>query len=74
MDEIEIPEDILLSGDLIDEIFGDFQASGRYEDMKDRAILTPLNKDMSAINDKIIYKLPVEPTIYKSYDSVKDEP
>ena len=42
--------------------------------MKDHAILAPLNKDISAINDKIIDKLPREPRIYKSYDSVKDEP
>ena len=74
MDEIELSEEILSSGNLIDEVFGDCLANGRYEDMKDRAILAPLKKEVSEINDKIIDKLPREPKVYKSYDSTKDEP
>ena len=38
---------ILSSGDLIDEIFYDCLANGRYEYKKDRAILAPLNKDVN---------------------------
>ena len=64
---------ILSNGNLIDEVFGDCLANNRYEDMKDRAILAPLNKDINKINDKIIKKLPGEYyKVYKSYDSVKD--
>lgn len=37
--------DILSSGNLIDEIFGNIFANEKYEGMKDRAILTPLSKD-----------------------------
>lgn len=74
MDEVELPEDIMSNGNLIDEVFGDCLANNRYEDMKDRAILAPLNKDINKINDEIIKKLPGEYKVYKSYDSVKDEP
>lgn len=74
MDEVELPEDILSNGNLIDEVFGDCLANNRYEDMKDRAILAPLNKDVNKINDEIIKKLPGEYKVYKSYDSVKDQP
>lgn len=74
LDEIEILEDILSNGDLISEVYGNCLSSNRYEDMKDRAILAPLNKDVTKINAEIIEKLPGENKIYKSYDSVKDKP
>ena len=65
MDEIEQPEKILSSGDLIDEIIGDCLANGRYEDLKDHALLVPSNKDVSEINDKIMDKLSGESQFYK---------
>ena len=33
-----------------------------------------MNKDLNEIYNKIIKKLPGEYKVYKSYDSVKDEP
>ena len=36
--------------------------------------LAPLNKDVNKINAEIIEKLPREYKVYKSYDSVKDQP
>ena len=56
MDEVELPEDILSSGNIIDEIFDDCLANSRYEDMKDRAILVALNKDVNKIDEEIIIK------------------
>ena len=72
MDEIEIPLDIISNGDLIDEVFGNCLHNRQYENMKDRAILAPLNKDVAKINAEIIEKLDGDSKQYKSYDSVKD--
>ncbi|XP_074293400.1 uncharacterized protein LOC141620425 [Silene latifolia] len=38
-----------------------------------RAILTPMNEDVDAINSVLIDKFPGEPVIYKSYDTVLDD-
>lgn len=74
MGEVELPVDILSSGNLIDEVFGNCIANNRFQFMKDRAIIAPLNKDVTKINADIIEKLPGDIKIYHSYDSVKDEP
>lgn len=42
--------------------------------MKDKAIIAPLNKDITKINADITEKLPGDIKIYHSYNSVKDEP
>ena len=74
MDEIELPVDILSNGNLIDEVFGNCITNNRFQDMKDRAIIAPLNRDVTKINAEIIEKLPGDIKIYHSYDSVKDQP
>ncbi|CAH2086126.1 unnamed protein product [Euphydryas editha] len=71
MEEIELPQNIISSNNLIDEVFGNCLANGNYEGMKDRAILAPLNKDVEKINDDIVSKLPGEYKIYYSHDSMK---
>ena len=72
MGEIELPNSILSKGKIIEEVFGDCLESGNYEKMKDRAILAPLNKDVSKINSDIIERIPGDVKSYQSFDSVKD--
>lgn len=74
MKEIELPQNIIPSNNLIDEVFGNCLANGNYEGMKDRVILASLNKDIAKINDDIVAKLPGEYKTYYSYDSIKDQP
>lgn len=74
MGEIELPEDILSNGNLVDEVFGNCLVNENYEEMKDRAIFAPLNKDVSKINAEIIEHLAGDYKVYKSYDLVKDQP
>lgn len=74
MDEIELTNYILSNGNLIDEVFGNCLTNENYEGMKSRAILAPLNKDVSKINAEIIEQLPGDYKVYKSYDSLKDQP
>lgn len=57
IDEIELHVDMLSNGHLIDDIFGNYLKEGSYEEMRDRTILAPLNKDISKINDEIIERL-----------------
>lgn len=73
MGEIELPNSILSKGKIIEEVFGDCLESGNYEKMKDRAILAPLNKDVSKINSDIIERIPGNVKSYQSFDSVKDQ-
>ncbi|XP_054289208.1 uncharacterized protein LOC129004674 [Macrosteles quadrilineatus] len=73
--EIELPNDIITNtNDIVNEIYGECLSDGNFEDMKDRAILAPLNKDVDTINNTVINLIPGTETIYKSYDSIKDEP
>ncbi|CAH2216937.1 jg21360, partial [Pararge aegeria aegeria] len=74
MEEIELPQNIISSNNLIDEVFGNCLANENYEGMKDRAILAPLNNDVEKINDDIVAKLPGEYKTYYSHDSMKDQP
>lgn len=52
-EEIELPQNIISSDNLIDEVFGSCLVNGNYEGMKYRAILAPLNKDVEKIIDDI---------------------
>ncbi|XP_054274451.1 uncharacterized protein LOC128994153 [Macrosteles quadrilineatus] len=72
--EINIPDDIISNGNIVEQIYGDCLANRDYNAMRDRAILAPLNRDVDNINNEIIQIIPGQETIYKSFDSVKDEP
>ena len=73
LNEIELPEDIISSGNLIEEVFGECLSKQSFDLMKDRVILASINKEVSKINAKIVDRLPGEYKSYKRYDSVKDE-
>ena len=73
LEEIELQQEIVSSGDLIEEVFGTCLAAENYEEMKHRAILTPTNKEAAQFNEKIIYKLPGELKSYHSFDTARDQ-
>ncbi|XP_055871668.1 uncharacterized protein LOC129923663 [Biomphalaria glabrata] len=72
MGEIALPQDVISKTNIIDEVYGDCLADKSYENMKDRAILAPLNKDVNLINCELIDRLPGEEKVYFSFDSIKD--
>ena len=57
MYEIEVPEQILSDGDLVEEVFGQQIRTNNYEEMYKRAILTPFNQEAAKINDQVIARL-----------------
>ena len=71
--EIELPEDIISSGNLIEEVFGECLSKQSFDLMKDRAIRASINKTVSKINAKIVDRVPGEHKSNKSYNSVKDK-
>lgn len=57
MDEIEVPEQLLSDGDLVEEAFGQQIRTNNYAEMFKRAILTPFNREAAKINDQVIARL-----------------
>lgn len=56
---------------MVNEIYG--QLGGSHEPMeyiRDRAILTPLNEYVEAVNNEVLHRLPGDLKIYRSYDSI----
>ena len=76
MDEngyIELPEEIMSSGNLIDEIYGDVLNNFSPSLLADRCILAPKNMNVLAINEEVIKIIPGACTIYTSIDEVQAE-
>lgn len=71
--EVEIPEELISSGDLVEDIFGSCLASGEFEQMKNMAILSPYNKEVTKFNNEVISRLPGQEKPFYSFDSVKDD-
>ena len=69
---MELPQDIISIGNLIEEVFGERLSKQSFNLMKDRVILASINK-VNKINAKIVDRLPSEFKSYKSYDSVEDK-
>uniref|UniRef100_A0A914EBK4 ATP-dependent DNA helicase n=1 Tax=Acrobeloides nanus TaxID=290746 RepID=A0A914EBK4_9BILA len=65
--------EILLNGNLVEEVFGPCLASNDFEAMKKHAIPCPFNSDVAKHNENVIAKIPNEYKIYHSFDSVKDQ-
>jgi len=53
-DVIEIPENMLSSGDLISDIYGDMMTVDNVLEKSKTAILCPLNEDVDGINCNIL--------------------
>uniref|UniRef100_A0A2C9LRQ8 ATP-dependent DNA helicase n=1 Tax=Biomphalaria glabrata TaxID=6526 RepID=A0A2C9LRQ8_BIOGL len=71
MGEIALPQDVISKTNIIDKVYGDCFDDKSYENLKDRAILAPLNKDVNLINCELIDRLPGEEKVYFSFDSKK---
>ncbi|XP_074299982.1 uncharacterized protein LOC141631176 [Silene latifolia] len=79
---VEIPMNLILKTSdaeqpeqtLIRNVFPEIKQSDFNADIfTERAILTPRNSDVDAINNMLIEDFPGEPHIYKSFDSVIDD-
>lgn len=72
---IKIPENLISKQpqfeDFISDIWNDYNEhyhNGKY--IRNRSIITPLNKDIEVINDIMLQKLPGDAVIFESVDSV----
>ncbi|XP_051780755.1 ATP-dependent DNA helicase PIF1-like [Erpetoichthys calabaricus] len=68
---VEIPEQCVVTGDLIDEVFGKTIKLDQPERFKDTAILCPKNKDTLMLNDEVLRRLEGEAKTYFSVDEIK---
>ena len=72
-DLIEIPQDMLSTGNIVRDIFGEslsIESEVELEDVTTKTILTPRNKDALKLNNEILTLMPGETVIYRSVDSV----
>lgn len=72
-DLIEIPQHMIENENLIDSIFGKNPGALSDEELSRRAIVVPTNAIALEMNREIISRLPNEPMIYYSADSVMSE-
>ena len=74
-DRIRLPDAMLLPGynllTLIDYVFGDFSCMSS-DFLMGRAILTPKNKNVAAINDDVLDRFPGEMREFASSDAMED--
>lgn len=71
--EVKVPDDMLSSVDIADEIFGDIVSLEDMSAAVGRASLTPRNFDSLEINNKVLSKLPGQEKIYRSIDEVMND-
>ncbi|CAJ0957209.1 unnamed protein product [Ranitomeya imitator] len=74
-DTIEIPNCFIEEGDLITAVFGNSIkiTHATVEPIANKAILTPLNDDIHALNDKILSQVQGEHSTYRSVDTIVEE-
>ncbi|CAJ0965786.1 unnamed protein product [Ranitomeya imitator] len=72
-DTIEVPNYFIEEGDLITAIFGNSIADATVEAIANITILTPLNDDVHALNDKILSQVQGEHSTYRSFDTIAEE-
>jgi ATP-dependent DNA helicase PIF1 len=70
---IEIPSQMMTDDDLISTIYGQNLQQMNVNDLANRAILAPTNRDTLDMNRKIIQQLPGDLRIYYSSDSIISE-
>ncbi|KAH7699669.1 hypothetical protein AAVH_33225, partial [Aphelenchoides avenae] len=73
--DVPLMAEIVSSGDLAREVYGDLQTRytsmsvlRRMEFLAERAILCPLNSEVSQYNERVLNELPGDITTYSSYD------
>lgn len=73
--KIQLPQNICFMGDnlqnFLDSIYNNLDQLG--EKITDRAILTPLNENVTRINNILLQKFPGTSIVYKSADSVVND-
>lgn len=72
-DYIEIPQDMLSTGDIVKDIFGEVLSTDTDADVAEIAtkiILTPKNADALKLNNKILSMIPGDTIVYRSVDSI----
>ncbi|KAI1695168.1 PIF1-like helicase domain-containing protein [Ditylenchus destructor] len=67
----EFPEECL-SNDLITDVYGSALATKNYDEMHERVILTPLNKDANEICNQVLEFLEGEDKYYTSMDTLAE--
>ncbi|KAI1701003.1 PIF1-like helicase domain-containing protein [Ditylenchus destructor] len=67
----EFPEECL-SNDLITDVYGSALATKNYDEMHERVILTPLNKDANEICNQVLEFLEGEDKFYTSMDTLAE--
>ncbi|KAI1728292.1 PIF1-like helicase domain-containing protein [Ditylenchus destructor] len=67
----EFPEECL-SNDLISDVYGSALATKNYDEMHERVILTPLNKDANEICSQVLEFLEGEDKFYTSMDTLAE--
>ncbi|CAJ0923026.1 unnamed protein product [Ranitomeya imitator] len=74
-DTIEIPNSFIEEGDLSTAIIGDSIeiTDATVEAIANKAILTPLNNDVHALNYKILSQVQGEHSTYRSIDTIVEE-
>ncbi|CAJ0936126.1 unnamed protein product [Ranitomeya imitator] len=74
-DTIEIPNSFIEEGDLITAIFGDSIEiiDATVEAIANKAILTPLNDEVHALNDNILSQVQGEHSTYRSLNTIAEE-
>lgn len=60
INKVELPINILINDDLINEVNGSCTDKGNYNEIRDRGIFTALNKEVSKINIYFTEKLSEE--------------
>lgn len=70
VDVIELPQQLISTSDIVEEIYGDISNLVLTNDVIDHCILSPKNEDCLNINEKIMNLLPGDFTTYHSYDRV----
>ena len=72
-DTVQVPEDCVVNGDLVDDIYGDIIDPNDVEYLRSRVILAPTNEACIAINSTANAKLPGDVYVYRSIDSATED-
>lgn len=70
LDVIQIPNEVVGTGSVIEFVYGNIKDMINNEDIIDRAILTPKNEDCIKLNNRITSTIPGEERTYLSCDAI----
>ena len=70
---IQLPDDIVERGQLVDAIFPAEELRAAPDQMRQRAILCPRNDESLAVNNNVLDRLPGDEAVYASADDMADE-